>query len=497
MSPATVNCSSDAASTATATCKVTTYAAGFNSLPFELRQTILDLTCSIPQTKSHHWLRPRYDLGLLLSLSLVSRGLNQQTQPYLFHQVCITRPSSLYALQRVLQLHAERAQLVKSLHVGPQSPLPLDWWPLSEVKEKGKGDKAQSYLTISTSLDEASLPSGCESKHKFPQHQATPGCRGAAIYDALEAAQQHLGIDLQEEGKGSGSLNFELVYLAQAALDLYLQQVRAIEDADPSLVKLTRPGARVPAKCRNGKCGHYPALVITETSASSATTASDQPAPPGALVLTRTQLLRHLARRGSITDRFDHPLMLARSGYEVSVIVPPEREETEEDAFRSVERGPRYETRTLKWDLMKEKEWRELAALREDDDHAASKGSGEALNAPLIATASFASSLRLVQDVLHLTTSLSNLSLSGFLERAIGSAHSLLDSAVKRLSLGPPPPWWYFDLDLKGLEGVEELRVGGTALSESEVNDLVKKFYNLGKLEWSIGEPWKAEHRWA
>lgn len=133
----------------------------------------------------------------------------------------------------------------------------------------------------------------------------------------------------------------------QSALDLYLMEMRRIDDRN-GMVHSWRsdsPLPKAPTKCRAGKCRHYPTLRIEMRSqhveidegakqAAKAKAAKrkkskrqskiKKKANRGSgmtrsknnaeLVLTLDQLKAHLVRPGAQTDHFDHPYIYARSG---------------------------------------------------------------------------------------------------------------------------------------------------------------------------------------
>lgn len=74
------------------------------------------------------------------------------------------------------------------------------------------------------------------------------------------------------------------------------------------------------------------------------------------------------------------------------------------------------------------------------------------------------------------------LSFTGFLESAI--IGSTLPN-LRRLSLGPPPFHWEAVVPLKALDSVEELRIAGAPLIESEI-ELIGRMPRLRKLEWTV-----------
>lgn len=471
----------------------------YDSLPTELKISIVELACLSSSASPSE---PLHDLETCLHFSLVNKQFHAQTLLHLYRQITITRPSSLYSLHQVLQSHPRRGALIKNLHIGSQTTLPFDWWPISQAyPEAGSifgrtlvDNRSYTWLTTSLSLEE--LPADFEPA--WPLDATKSGCRAAAIDDALRVAQNTLGIDLLRQSKkrqGEEPTPIGKCLEAQAVLDLCLAKIKEIEDADPKLAKLARPGARVPAPCRNGNCEHYPFVVITEVTSSSSSLRSSSRSlrsraphvPERAFVLPRSKLLRHASRRGAVADRFDHPLLIERSNATISVTPAPGRGHEgyiEGKAACFEEHGLSYDFGDSDVDG-----WSDLAALREADEYELAQGAGRtALNAQLIDTASLGSNLRLARSILSLASGLQNLSLTGFLERAIGKKGLCIPN-LRRLSIGPPLPWWTTDSPLEGLEEqIEDLRVGGILLVPTEVDFLVQ-CPSLKEIEWSMGEP--------
>lgn len=309
--------------------------------------------------------------------------------------------------------------------------------------------------------------------------------------EALRVGQSSLRVNLQKEGNASGPVKIGAVFEVQAVLDLYLDHLRQLEEASPELRQLARPGARVPLGCRRGRCEHYPALVLTPILERTSHTRERELRFPGAFVLSRAALLRHLARPGSTTDRFDHPLALQRSGYDVFVDILPldgAMDRYDENVVA------RYEIDGEEKFLVDERDWSDRSSLSFADIQEVQVGSGAALNDALLKTATLGLNLDLAGDVLRLSPHLTNLSLTGSLQRAL-YLQGLKQDGIRRATIGPRPPWWDIitEPDIAGLEHVEELRIGGTSLCTLDC-DLIATMRKLRKLESSMGEPWQS--RW-
>lgn len=459
----------------------------YHLLPLELQHLIISLACRAPASSSTCLTPFSTDSAAVFNLCLVNSELRSQVQPLLYKEVSITRPSQLYALQQALIADSEKGKLIQRLHIGPQDILPSYWWPLTSKQPTKLESEANPpvkfvrgpFVDLMTSSDTRDLPSGYQKRQRWGLNDSVRGCRDAAVKEAIEAAQISLGINLLVGG--SGPVNVGRIFELQAALDLYLARILVLEKENPALLEVSRPGARIPARCRNGRCDHYPALVITETSAS--TSASQTQAPAGACTVPRPQLLRHLARRGATTDRFDHPLYFERSGFQILELVTSSKK-------RRFHRPPvpRYEIRSHHWDIDDYHEpfdWPELALLQNQDAVEGLSPRDKALNAALVATATFGQILRLARGVLTLTPNLQGLSLTGFLECALDG--SALPS-LRRLSLGPPPVCWKTNADLEEVpKQVEDLRLAGETLVDDEI-ELFCQMSRLRKLAWTLVE---------
>lgn len=466
----------------------------YHLLPPEIQRHIIDVACLAPSSAGNDAVHFNQDLPTVLNICIVSRAFKAYAIPSLYRHISITRPSSLHALQQVLQKNPGRAALIRSLHVGPAGgPLPAHWWPLTHAYRPGGGlhvDQARltdhSCEWITTSLRKDQLPSGYEALESWPIGLRKPsGCREAAIHEALVTACASLDVDLERPGLGhywsydAGKAWIPRVFEVQAALDLYLLKLRSLENEDPALVRLAQPGARIPAPCRTGSCSHYPALVITGLPPPRHGWRSF---PLGAFMVHRGEILRHLARSGAITDRFDHPITLARSGFDVSVFRP---------SWERVEPDVRYELRSESWDLEgvhEQYDFADLATLRESDRLVAGWTSPDRPFAGPLSTATLGSTLQLARSVLAFLTNLNNLSLTGYLEAALARS-ALASSSLRRLTLGPcPPSWLAATANVQELSGLVELRICGAMLDPSAIELITTEMGHLRLFEWSIAE---------
>lgn len=192
--------------------------ATFVDLPFELRTTILDLA-SQRRLKSGEAVsgseareRLRLDYGTLFALSLTSRELNGFVSPLLWRHVKITRPSALFEFRQALIHDPSKAELVKSLHVGPVRALPKGWWP-ARYKDPDQHDALpdEPIDLLKTSLgkwDEELLPRWCKPAKEWAYSLPPRTCQGGAInkiiYAALHAVRVGVGHPDMVETFGDG-----------------------------------------------------------------------------------------------------------------------------------------------------------------------------------------------------------------------------------------------------------------------------------------------------
>lgn len=326
---------------------------------------------------------------------------------------------------------------------------------------------------IATSLEKSCLPPDCRDRQMWRLDGSPSTCRQAAVAAALDVVEETLGVDLTESA-ASHLPHIERVFEAQAALDLYLARIRTLESENEDLAMLARPGARAPLQCRE-RCDHYPTLSFFE----GFTRAGYGPSPGSQEVFTisRAQLLRHIARRGAVTDRLDHPLLFARSGFEIEISNPSGKRRNNDELD-----GARYKVRfSEEWDVdpCESYPWSSSTFLQ-------SQGSLAGIDAVVLSTATIASILRLSRAVLNRTTNIRTLSLTGFLEGILD--HHQRVPSVLRLSLGPCPSRWPAYVSLEGLEQLEQLRLCGTAFNVDILRDITRDMPNLRALYFSMVE---------
>lgn len=208
----------------------------------------------------------------------------------------------------------------------------------------------------------------------------------------------------------------------------------------------------------------YPRLVLTGTSPGPAWPGAPVPKRPApTLTLSCKKLRARLAAPYSSTDRFDHPLLFARSNV----------------AWKA--EGPKGDLRSggdrIRW------------SVEAADQPAAS---AEALRDPAaLSNATLGTMLGLARTLLEHTPLLRNLSLTGFLERAVCGTRTAGElKELRTCTLGPPPTCWHWvpavRLDSKALANVQKLRICGHVLTSEQAQTIAGgPLAHLREVQWS------------
>lgn len=297
----------------------------------------------------------------------------------------------------------------------------------------------------------------------------------------------------------------------QAALDLYLMEMRRVEERKGYEVKSWRSQeakaeAVVPRISRHkGKCNAYPRLAfVTPSLSTAATRGGDHDTDREVFRITLAQVHEHLARPGCSTDTFDHPLLFARSGVRAFLTGGPGRglEEWEEGGdpyglVRGWDSSPTYNENASAEDFADIWNGGGLRRNKPKDVKIPPDLCDEA-DPTFPSAATLGSLLASARMVLSAVPSLEVLSLTGLMERAVcGSRSAATLKGLKSLSLGPPPPFWYapMRLDHPAIGSVEELRIAGSFLFKSEIAAIAGHggaLPKLKKLEWVLS----GKHDW-
>lgn len=313
--------SSSAKSSAAPSAADTPPLASFASLPYELRTEIVALASTHPPDLH------RLDHGTCASLRLVSRDAYGLTTRVFLQSVTISRPSQLRSFLGLLTARPALGRLVQSLHLDPTRLHDHDWWPEMHLDGRGGSER----YDITTSLrDKEVLPHWCCPRRRWciygsgGPNGVSP--RDKAVDKVLSVAKTVLGVGFGHPchtyyGQRIGPLLWLIrVMEAQAALDIYLMHMRKLEDA-AGLPVLSCDGQDFGTEGpqERGPCVEYPSPVLSVgvPAAGDPSSSSGGDAASSSFVITRAELLAHLAAPGSATDNFDHPLVFARSGIQV------------------------------------------------------------------------------------------------------------------------------------------------------------------------------------
>lgn len=467
-------------------------------LPHELKSHIIELACRSPARPASpvpsRKAQPLPDLATAFSLLVGSHSLYALVVPIFYHSVRLPRPSALASFCETIALRPQFGQLVRNLHVGPIDELPEDFWPLFEREGFYRSDdsiNSSSYcppcMQIMTSLkgsEEARLVLqnggrwgvaterfSLRSASSFPGHKE--------VRDAMLVAQETLDVDLQEEpyayvchpgpAQQIASVDYTMrVYEAQAVLDLTLQQMERRQISEGSKLSPSRDGED--ATYPSLRCEGYPASPTRSTQAQTSREGSNE--EKERWVLYRSNVLQHLARPGSMTDRFDSPLLFARSGID---IVNPETP--------GHSRRPKIEEST-------KEEWADLFSPSSKTFSESSSRHSNVIDGSHPPIGTIGSLLAQLRMVLSSTANLDTLSLTGFLERAICGSRSVapLLPKLRAVSVGPPPERWLAPMvfDKFNFGQVEELRLCGVELLLEEAESIVANLPSLKRVLWSM-----------
>ncbi|PWN25401.1 hypothetical protein BDZ90DRAFT_228434 [Jaminaea rosea] len=504
-------------------------------LPEELRTYILSLACAASCSSSLQRLCLYLDLQTTANLSAVCRDFQAVFKPLLFGNIRLDRPSSLERFVVALQSAPQNGELVHSLHMGPVQNLPCQWWPVDDFcfADVFTLDEKEPLLKTSlTQKDEAArLPRWCKPEREWDWHLEAPDCEQRAVHDAVAAATEQIDVYLYDWSLDNGcevSMN-----IVQAALDLYLMEMKHIEDARGYAVESwkveTPQTGNIPAQCLKGKCGHYPRLLIAgsrrdrqtkkEQAASGLNTAldsrkgdmgvrikssqfSNKKTRKEFFTITPSQLNSHLARPGAASDNFHNPLIIARSELHLLTVDAPSRV-------------------VVDWTCHEEC----YSDIEDDDDCDCAQCGGEeklynkwphgrfdtkkCITLSAASTASFCEHgldkttingiLKLAQSVLDAVPSLANLSLTSFLHRSLWDLQQPRLSSLRFFSLGPladsDDDWLDYILSTTHtvLPQVEYLRLcavdAGETMAWSIAGQLGGLLPRLREAHWELDEP--------
>lgn len=443
--------------------------AGFSSLPSEIRTIIIAFACSRERTVD-------LDYKTALSLALASRSMYALVTPILYRNVQLTRPSMLSDFLQAVSADPALGQLVRSLHVGPRQHLPDRWWPLGSFL----GEREPKIMTSLEDVD--LLPQWCCPRRRWPlKITKAASSREQAVLRAVNAAQRALGVDLvhprhSPSGQDVGSLQWFIgVIEVGAALDLYLMEMRRLEDQ-----------ARWPVPPWAGEwysthgpsdvgepCPNYPPLLIT-----TASSVPSNKGPKSFFVLPYAKVLDHLATRGSPTDFFDHPLICARSQLKVLDFDWAGQAHGSRLLFNDARRYRRHEADETVINQGRFNKAFELAsvAFPHRIDAVPFLDVSTPLDVALARTSTVGGLISMVRSLLTLTPTLDNLFLAGFAQQ-VACELAAGPLPLRLLHLGPLTFRHEGSLDVSFKQarypGMEKVFITGCDLYERKIASIV------------------------
>lgn len=283
------------------------------------------------------------------------------------------------------------------------------------------------------------------------------------------------------------------IHELQACLDFYLTKIRKIEDARKYDVPDWTSLKRIPAPA----AGRYPTVKITGFISPLSMEAAKVKVKSTAdvFVMTRALFWKHLTRRGSAFDQFDHPVLWGRTG-----LLDHPFNENGEKMVQCFFTGPH-------WNLFKADEKdKEKSKSKSSDAKGGSKQKErhpmqgediiiEALN--LAPKWTLVNLVKTAHNIIGRALRLENLSLTGTFELSLAVPLPTFET-LKSLSLGPHMPALetsaHFNNRLMTLRSLENLRVCGPMLHPLECQQIAGGggfMPNLKRVVWELIEPCK------
>lgn len=421
-------------------------ASSFSKLPRELVFLIVDYACRMPALGSSPLASSSsmtLDRATCRSVAQVSPGLYSYVAAILYSEPDITTPSQLTLFFRSIAANPSLGRLVKALWVGSVGALPDHWWPLgTEIQE--------DYSVWHSSLSREELPDDVEPGRKWfgptdahgtlnMDYNPTSDLEGKVATYLFGAIQlvggtgisvDQQGMDMHEDYIGDDAWTLR-VFEVQAGLDELLRQEKRHPDlyGQPPRYKRQRS----------------PSVDAGETVAT--------PRGSGLPPLTDDATGLMSRPRFPVTlDRFDSPLLYARSGQVKVLIGAPEYFGADGEEI-SLDTGG--DTGIGEDEADGFSIWGRGGGTR----HAVTHRAGQDMTVGSV--------LATLRGLLSMTPYLEHLGLNGFLERAVaGTRGGTQLLRLKTLSLGPPPAYWNSPLDLthNSLASVEHLHISGCML---------------------------------
>lgn len=284
------------------------------------------------------------DIQQATLLSLVSHSCRTIIVDMLYTHIRMTKPSALVQLHRTRSQSPNLAAVVRSIHLGPEEELPdKEWWGDDNDRWGGPAGGEPGRCIRTTLVDKSVLPDfwklGGSISIKWPGGTEERLAIGDAVYGALQ------DIDVEPwrrrfswSGSNIGVREWTArLFQVQAAFDLYLMEMRRVEDEHNSKLAIKALAAETAQSEENAGEGssptdgpssdddadnlsedepRYPSLEILLDASTPPPPREERPADYDEewnYYLTGAQIWQHLTRQGGLADNFDHLLLLTRS----------------------------------------------------------------------------------------------------------------------------------------------------------------------------------------
>ncbi|CAO1622961.1 unnamed protein product [Sympodiomycopsis kandeliae] len=379
-------------------------------LPAELRRIIFGFACRLPPLDAGVFQeRSALDLDIptTLTLCLVSCEVYIFIAPILYDDVAISRPSKLRSFSRALLERPSLGRLVRSLWIGDIESLPRNWWPLQSPND--------TECTITSSIQDVDLlPRGVMLGHQWPLTGDPPSLQVSSADQTtappVEMDEANLLKHIQllvvkaTQQVGSDKQGIDPMQVGRSRTDVIGEDewhVRVFEiqaRLDTALQAIKRDGHKWRA------IEYYLGLPLEWST--------------------------------YVLDRFDHPLLLARSGI-VGVALDPSNQYLEEiemePADHAEDFADRFSTRNPR---------------------------GRFMTYNTYAHSTVGGILSTARSVLAMLPRLQHMGCSGYLDRVIVGTRPIGDVLrLRTLVLGPSPQFWDYSirLDHQHLSSVQSL----------------------------------------
>lgn len=457
---------------------------GFWKLPHELQSRILETACGPPVLPRRVTVGHRSDCTTtMLRLALSCKAFNRQMLPILYANVRLPLPSNLSNFQRTLASRPALGRLVTRLHIGPDEEFRMsEWWPMSHTRLRSNTDTFPVRLT--ESCDDPRLPRWASPSHSLVPLDSSSSDLSKDVHNAFEAASRDLDVELQSPGSSRSGENIGMdawrvrVWELQAAMELWCLYTRVCDEEEEQ---------RTAVKPAYGTRPQYPSLAVGGRASSSSAAGGE------VFHVTRAALYQRMSRKEALTNHFGHPLLSARSGLRWRV---RGLGQTWHDGGRrrhAVQEGE---------DVADLFAWASTPPAPDEDDFdfdadvvVPPSDLCDPLDEDIPATATVGGNLALARTVLSLTPSVSSLSLTGFLERALVGSRPPCHQALRSVNLGPTAAGLSVPAHFEhtALHGVRRLRICGAPLDPPELDAIAGKGGALPKLrqvEWTPTTEW-------